>query len=151
MQHDLYFSGGNRCYYQYFSNAIIKGVYVMRFIGKARWEAPFNEPRKVITTENFAFVDSTNFEWFVPEGTVIDGSSIPRFLWPVIGSPFVGLHRLASIPHDLFCVTKSRPHKDVHRMYYEACLTNGVNKAKASILYHGIKLGGPKWKPSMTH
>ncbi len=116
-----------------------------RFIGDARLDFIKYEPRKVILLDDFAYVDKKGFEWFAPRDSIIDGSSIPFYLWSLIGSPFTGLHRLASIPHDVYCVTKSQPHKKVHQMYEDACRCNGVSSFKANLLHKGIKLGGPKW------
>lgn len=109
---------------------------------KTEW---LEDGRRVRLLEDFSFTDSKGHLWHVPKGTVCDGSSIPRFLWSIIGSPFVGKHRFASIVHDHFCVTKSMPHKQVHRMYFEACVCGGVNKIKARLMLTGIKIGGPKW------
>ncbi|WP_286269519.1 DUF1353 domain-containing protein [Thalassotalea hakodatensis] len=101
--------------------------------------------RKVQLLEDFTFIDKQGVIWVAPKGSIVDGSSIPRWLWFFIGSPFVGKHRYASIVHDVYCVTRSRPHKDVHKMYYEACRANGVNRIKAKVMYWGIKFRGPKW------
>lgn len=117
-----------------------------RFIGKVKFELLLNEAREVVLTEDFCFVDSNGVEWLAPRDSILDGSSIPRILWPFAGSPFVGLHRVGSIPHDVYCKTKSRSHKRVHQMYEDACVLNGVSKRKAKILHRGIRIGGPKWK-----
>lgn len=116
-----------------------------RFIGEADTRMIQGEKRKVLLLNDFCFVDSAGFEWLAQKDSIIDGSSIPWFLWSIIGSPFVGLHRLASITHDVYCVSKSQPHEKVHQMYFDACRLNGVSKAKATLLLSGINLGGPKW------
>jgi hypothetical protein len=118
----------------------------MEFIGKAKTEWLEGESRKMILLDDFAFIDNNGVEWLAPRDSVIDGSSIPRFLWTVIGSPFVGLHRRASIIHDVYCVTESAPHKAVHKMYFDACRCDGVSRIKANLMHSGIKLGGPKWE-----
>ena len=94
--------------------------------------------------EDVIFVDSKGIEWIARAGAVIDGSSIPRFLW-AWKSPFIGLHRRASVIHDVYCVSKERPHKATHKAYREMCLFDGVSKRDARWMYKGIKLGGPKW------
>ena len=104
--------------------------------------------RKVKLAKSFAFTDRSGNEWHVPKGAIVDGSSIPRIFWRVVGSPFVGKHRNASIPHDYFCKLKEksgRTHHEVHQMYYEACLSSGVGKFKAKIMHKAISIGGPKW------
>ena len=116
-----------------------------RFEGKAVTEWLQREPRKMRLVSEFSFIDENGVCWTAPKKSIIDGSSIPRLFWRVIGSPFVGLHRRASIIHDVYCVTKSRPHSEVHRMYYDAIRCDGVSKFKAKLMYNAIKIGGPKW------
>ncbi|GHE87508.1 DUF1353 domain-containing protein [Thalassotalea profundi] len=117
-----------------------------RFIGEADTRIIKGEKRKVELLNDFAFIDKKGFEWFAPKGSIIDGSSIPFWLWTITGcSPFVGYHRLASIPHDVYCKTREVPHKNVHKMYFEACLLNGMNKIKATAFYNGLKIGAPRW------
>lgn len=110
---------------------------------KARWSGKYG--RKMMLLADFTFVDKYGVRWTTTKGTIVDGSSIPRTLWLVFGSPFVGLHRRASVLHDPECEKKTRPHKQVHQMYEDACLADGVLKAKAKTMHKGIKLGGPKW------
>ncbi len=115
------------------------------FIGDVQvlWLA--NEPRKMRLTEAFQFKDENGVEWNAPIGSIIDGASIPKTFWRVIGSPFVGRYRRASVIHDVYCVTKSRPHKQVHKMFYEAMRIDGVGYFKAKAMYLAVKVGGPKW------
>lgn len=113
---------------------------------KTEW---LDDGRSVRLLENFIFTDANGVEWLAEENDTPDGSSIPKFAWTLIGSPFVGKHRNASIPHDKYCVLREKSgksHEEVHRMYYEACLCAGVNKIKAKLMYLAIRVGGPKWK-----
>jgi hypothetical protein len=103
------------------------------------------EPRKMKLTQDFSFMDKHNVLWTAPAGAIIDGASIPRFFWRVIGSPFFGHYRRASVIHDVYCVSKERPHKQVHRMFYEAIRADGVSKTKAKAMYFALKLGAPRW------
>jgi len=106
----------------------------------------FSDGRRMQLMDEFKFIDSDGFNWVVPKYAIVDGSSIPRFLWSLIGSPLVGKHRVASVIHDYYCVTKSEPHDKVHKMYRDACRCAGVGKFRSKLLYRGILLGGPKWK-----
>jgi hypothetical protein len=103
------------------------------------------EPRKMKLTQDFSFVDKRGVTWLAPAGAIIDGASIPRAFWLVIGSPFFGHYRRASVIHDVYCVTKSRPYKQVHHMFYEAIKADGVGKYKAKAMYYALKIGAPKW------
>lgn len=106
--------------------------------------------------EKFAYVDPTGKRWEARKGYVVDGASIPRIFWTLVGSPYVGRYRRASVVHDYYCSMKTEPWRDVHRMFYNACLAGGVSKGKAAEMYTAVYAaallpGGPKWpKPTRT-
>ncbi|MCJ8320426.1 MAG: DUF1353 domain-containing protein [Colwellia sp.] len=114
------------------------------FVGdvKVSW---LKDPRKMQLLDAFQYQDKKGIKWDAPIDSVIDGASIPRFFWRFIGSPFIGKYRRASVIHDVYCVTKSSPHKQVHRMFYEAMRVDGVSYFKAKAMYLAVKVGGPKW------
>ena len=95
--------------------------------------------------EPVLFTDSKGVGWLAPTGSIIDGASIPRFFWRLIGAPLSGIYRRASVIHDVFCVTKTRPHKEVHKMFYEAMIADNVPKLKAKSMYRAVRMFGPKW------
>jgi hypothetical protein len=103
------------------------------------------EPHKMRLLDSVTFTDKTGKLWTANENDIINGASIPKFFWRVIGSPFVGHYRRPSVVHDVFCESGSEPHKDVHNMFYEAMLIDGVPKLKAKAMYWAVRLGGPKW------
>ena len=123
------------------------GQSVGRFEGRlvAAWVHEPGPDRRMRLVEPFVFHDNRSVEWAVPAGAVVDGASIPRVLWPLIGSPFVGDHRRASVVHDHFCALKNRRWQAVHRMFYDALLASGVHRLRAMILYGGVFAGGPRW------
>ncbi len=119
-----------------------------RFAGQLVLEWLNNESgpdRDMRLVEPFAFHDGRGNEWAVPAGAVVNGASIPRLLWPVFGSPFVGDHRRASVVHDHFCTLKNRRWQAVHRMFYDALIASGVPELQALILYGAVFAGGPRW------
>ncbi|OUR62040.1 hypothetical protein A9Q74_06220 [Colwellia sp. 39_35_sub15_T18] len=116
------------------------------FIGRVLTHWLALESRKMLLEESFSFVDGKGIKWTAPAGSIIDGASIPRIFWYCIGSPFNGHYRRASVIHDVYCVTKSRPHKQVHRMFYDAIRADGVRKSKAKAMYIALKIGAPRWK-----
>ncbi|QFU23749.1 DUF1353 domain-containing protein [Shewanella eurypsychrophilus] len=115
------------------------------FIGRVVTHWLAKEPRKMLLEEPFSFVDKDGIKWTAPAGSIIDGASIPRPLWYLIGSPFNGRYRRSSVIHDVYCVTQSRPHKQVHRMFYDAIRADGVSKVKALAMYGALKIGAPRW------
>lgn len=102
--------------------------------------------RKVRLESKFDFIHEDWEPWPVPPGTIVDGASIPQPFWSVIGGPFEGRYRNASIVHDYYCDHKVRPWRDVHRMFYEGMLSGGVGAAKAKIMYYAVYRFGPRWR-----
>lgn len=119
----------------------------MHFIGEVRteWLRHENDDRRMKLLEDFAFVDSENYEWRAPAGDSIDGASIPPFLWSIVGSPFVGDYRRATVLHDVACKRKLRTSRDAHRMFYEAMRVDGVDEDSAQKFYTAVRLFGPDW------
>jgi hypothetical protein len=109
----------------------------------ALWDA---DGRHMTLREDFAYIDSRGQRWLAPAGTVVDGASIPRLFWTVIGSPFAGRYRNASVVHDIECDEMRSPWQDVHRMFYEACRCGGVDEAQAKIMYYAVYHFGPRWQ-----
>lgn len=108
-----------------------------------------NDGRTVKLLRPFSFTDSAGVVWQASKGDKVDGSSIPKLFWSIIGSPFVGKHRLASVIHDKYCVLREKSGRTsaaVHKMYYEACLCAGVGKLVAKTMYLALKIGAPRWK-----
>jgi Protein of unknown function (DUF1353) len=93
----------------------------------------------------FRYLSPDRLKWEVPEGTVVNGASIPQFLWSFIGSPFGDKYRKASVIHDYYCESRTRESGRVHKVFYEAMLDAGVNEAKAWILYEAVRRFGPRW------
>uniref|UniRef100_UPI003B3A58F5 DUF1353 domain-containing protein n=1 Tax=Rhodopseudomonas sp. TaxID=1078 RepID=UPI003B3A58F5 len=83
--------------------------------------------------------------WLVPAQATIDGASIPQMLWSLLGGPFEGKYRNASVIHDWFCDRRNMPWEQVHRIFYEAMLTSGVDEVKAKLMYFAVYYKGPRW------
>lgn len=101
--------------------------------------------RRATLIEEFTYIDSDDVEWTAPEGWVVDGASIPQALWGFIGGPFSGKYRNASVIHDYYCDERTRPWPDVHRVFYDAMLTSGVEPRKAATMFSAVYRFGPRW------
>lgn len=101
--------------------------------------------RKMTLVKPLRYIDTKNSEWLAPEGAVIDGASIPKFAWSIIGGPFEGKYRSASVIHDVACVEKNRPWKDVHYTFYTAMRASDVPEATAKVMYAAVYHFGPRW------
>lgn len=116
-----------------------------RFEGRvtATWH---DDGRDMTLTEPFAYVDRDAVRWEAAAGSVVNGASIPWPFWSVIGSPFTGRFRNASVVHDVACVDRTRPWRQVHRMFYEACRCNRANVVQAKTMYYAVYHFGPRWR-----
>lgn len=126
----------NAEYYGWFEGEVI-----------TKWDV---EGRKMILTQPFRYIDPAGGRWHAPKGAVIDGASIPRFAWSIIGGPFEGKYRNASVIHDIACIEKKRPWELVHLTFYYAMRAAGVDSTLASIMYAAVYHFGPRWTVSIT-
>jgi hypothetical protein len=109
----------------------------------ARW---LDDGWSMALVEPFAYVDPRAERWEAPAGSVVNGASIPRAFWSLIGGPFEGKFRDASVVHDVACETRHREWRATHRMFYEACRCGGVGDALAKTMYYAVFNFGPRWR-----
>lgn len=102
--------------------------------------------RDMTLREDFIYIDPRKKEWKAPSESVVNGASIPRVFWSVIGGPFEGRYRSASVIHDVACVEMAEPWEDVYKMFYEACRCGGVGEKKAKLIYWAVQNFGPRWR-----
>jgi hypothetical protein len=95
--------------------------------------------------KDFAYIDPSRTTWTAPANSVIDGASIPQIFWSIIGGPFEGEYRNASIVHDTECDSHKHPWQDVHRMFYMASRAGGAGLFKAKIMFAAVYYFGPRW------
>jgi hypothetical protein len=107
---------------------------------------PSARDRKMQIMEDFKYIDPSGALWLVPRGRIVDGASIPEFLWgPMIGSPFTGDFRRASVIHDVACEDRMLTSDQVHLMFYHAMRCDGTSSWLAKTIYAAVRLFGPKW------
>jgi hypothetical protein len=129
-----------------------------RVVGGERWgafegrvlAAWHDDGRTMTLLDPFAYLDPAGAKWLAPQGSEVNGASIPRAFWSVIGGPFAGRFRNASVVHDVACVERTAEWRDVHWMFYEACRCGGVGVAKAKVMYYAVFHFGPRWEVETT-
>lgn len=114
------------------------------FIGRLVTEW-LDDGRNMKLVDSFGYKSGDESVWKVPSGTVVNGASIPQFLWSFIGSPFGDKYRKASVIHDYYCETRTRDWRRVHKVFYEAMLDSGVTTGKAWLMYEAVNRFGPRW------
>lgn len=115
-----------------------------KFIGEV--EAKWNiDGRTMVLLKPFVYIDPAGGQWVAPVGATVDGASIPKFLWSLIGGPFEGKYRNASVIHDVACREKRRPWELVHLTFYYAMRASDVDPVLAKVMYAGVYYHGPRW------
>jgi hypothetical protein len=110
---------------------------------EARWE---NDGRNMTLLSELHYTDPEGVIWIAPAGSVVDGASIPRVLWSLMGGPFEGKYRNASVLHDVAYDQKTRPWKQCDRMFYNAMRCSGVAVTEAKTMYYALYRHGRHWK-----
>ncbi len=108
--------------------------------------------------EEFHFTDPSAKKWTAPASSVVDGASIPRALWTIVGSPYTGDYRRASIVHDIACVEAGgdkKKRRAADRMFFHACRAGGCSIWQSIILYVGVRVGAaaadvPEWRAAIA-
>ena len=81
-----------------------------------------------------------------PTGRTVNGASLPSFLWgQVVGSPFLGNFRRASVVHDIAEEDRERSSREVHRMFFYAMRCDNTEPWLASVIYAAVRVFGEKW------
>lgn len=92
------------------------------------------------------YTDPNGVVWVAPAGSKVNGASIPRAFWSIIGGPFEGKYRAASVLHDVAYDQQTRPWKEVDRMFYNAARCSGVGIVEAKTMYYALYRHGHHWK-----
>ncbi len=112
----------------------------------------FLEDGRIAELQNdLIFIDPAGVRWGAPKGAQVDGASIPKGFWSLIGGPFEGKYRDASIIHDWFCDQRTRTWQATHRVFYDGMIARGVDPLKAKLMYYAVRWGGPRWEARVSH
>ena len=110
---------------------------------EARWE---NDGRNMTLLSELRYIDPNGVIWIAPAGSVVDGASIPRSLWSLMGGPFEGKYRNASVLHDVSYDQHTKPWQECDRMFYNAMRCSGVGAVEAGTMYYVLRKFGRHWK-----
>jgi hypothetical protein len=109
---------------------------------QAEW---LDNGRDMRLLEPFGYVDPSGREWQAEAGAIVDGASIPQIAWSLVGGPFEGSYREASVIHDVACVKKNRSWQQSHMTFFTAMRASGVSSIQAKIMYAAVYHFGPRW------
>ena len=116
------------------------------------------DDRKMRILKDFFFKDPSSRKWPAPIDSTVDGASIPRALWTIVGSPFTGDYRRASVVHDVACVEgggDNKKRRAADRMFFHACRAGGCSIWQSIVLYLGVRVGAaaadvPSWHAAIA-
>jgi hypothetical protein len=116
------------------------------------------QDRTMKIVQDFSFTDPDGKAWLAPTDTLVDGASIPRALWTIVGSPYTGDYRRASIVHDVACDeagSDKKKRRDADRMFFHACRAGGCSIWQSTVLYLGVRVGAaasdvPAWHAAVA-
>ena len=108
-----------------------------------RWNP---DGRTMTLLSELRYTDPRGTVWVAPAGSVVDGASIPRSLWSIMGGPFEGRYRNASVLHDVAYGQHKRPWQDCDRMFYNAMRCSGVSAVEAKTMFYALCRFGHHWK-----
>jgi hypothetical protein len=122
--------------------------------GATKWGFYNGEPvtkwnpdgRTMTLLTELRYTDPKGNVWVAPIGSLVDGASIPRYLWSFMGGPFEGKYRNASVLHDVAYGDKKRPWQDCDRMFYYAMRCSGVSAVEAKTMFYALYRFGHHWK-----
>lgn len=118
-----------------------------QFLGELHVELIGGLDGRLLT--DFAYRDPHGKVWTAPQGSIVNGASIPKAFWSLVGGPWDGAYRQASVIHDVACVRMSEPWPEAHRAFYEACRCGGVDERTAKLMYWAVYHFGPRWQVRM--
>lgn len=110
---------------------------------ETRWD---DDGLNMTVLKELRYTDPDGVVWIAPAGAKVNGASIPRAFWSLIGGPFEGRYRKASVLHDVAYDDRSRPWAEVDRMFYNAMRCAGVGPAEAKTMYYSVYRLGHHWK-----
>lgn len=116
-----------------------------RFSGQVetRWE---NDGVTMVLLNELRYTDPYGQVWVAPAGSRVNGASIPRAFWSIIGGPFEGKYRNASVLHDVAYEEQKVPPHEADLMFYNAMRASGVGATTAKTMYYVLLRHGRHWK-----
>src|SRR6202011_6035361 len=89
---------------------------------ETRWDP---DGRSMTLLNELRYTDPYGVVWIAPAGSKVDGASIPRAFWGMIGGPFEGKYRNGSVLHDVAYDRQDRSPEQVDLMFYNAMRCSG--------------------------
>ncbi len=95
--------------------------------------------------DDLVFRDLYGVVCTVVGGTRLNGASIPKMIWPVIGHPFETDYVYPAALHDAQCGERMETDWLVHDRFFRALKAEKVAKWKANVMGYAVQQWGPTW------
>ena len=92
--------------------------------------------------EPFVYKVTSGKIYRIPKGFEFDGASIPRMVQDIIGGAFLPQFLAAAAVHDYLYEKRIGSRKVADKVLKEILIANKVPKAKASVMYAAVRVGG---------
>ncbi|TBC25596.1 DUF1353 domain-containing protein (plasmid) [Rhizobium ruizarguesonis] len=116
------------------------------FVGTLKFKpAGCEQSGKCELVYDFSYIDPKGIGWQASAGLKTDGASIPAWAQPFIGGAWDKQFIRAAVIHDWYCIRTVRARRATHRMFYDALVESGVNRAKALTMYYAVLVGSHMW------
>lgn len=110
---------------------------------ETRWEP---DGITMVLLNELRYTDPYGTVWVAPAGSRVNGASVPRAFWTLIGGPFEGKYRKASVLHDVAYEKQTRSSEAADLMFYNAMRCSGVGALTAKTMYYALRRHGRHWK-----
>ena len=100
----------------------------------------------MVLLNELRYTDPYGKVWVAPAGSRVNGASVPRAFWTLIGGPFEGKYRKASVLHDVAYEKQTRSWEEADLMFYNAMRCSGVGALTAKTMYYALRRHGRHWK-----
>jgi hypothetical protein len=98
------------------------------------------------TVEDFGFRQKTGKVWKVARGQVFDARGLPPLFGDLVGPPYAGGFRKASMVYESATQTMTEKWDEAQRMFFEAAVAEGVAPLDAKAMYLVLVLQGSRWE-----
>jgi len=100
----------------------------------------------VRTLEDYGFRQAKGKFWQVARGQVFDGRGMPPLFYDLVGQPYGGNFRKASIVYESATQRMTEKWDEAQRMFFEAAVAEGVAVPEAKVMYLLLALQGSRWE-----
>jgi Protein of unknown function (DUF1353) len=115
------------------------------FVGNNRTVKTSDDGMSAEVIDGLQYKEEGGRSWRIPSGAIVESRCFSTVLLALIGQPFEGLIKNASLLYNYFCLNQTRARDDVNGMFREAMLASGIQEGEVNVLYNAVVRFGPNW------